>query len=121
MEKMIIPLAPVATPRPRVSKFGTYYPPKYKKYKRELSVLLADIEPTNSIKINFYFARPLRLGLGKRVPHDVRPDIDNLIKGVLDCVPFDDKIISSVDAKKFYCGSGEEPFIEIQIVENNDV
>lgn len=118
MEKMIIPLAPVATPRPRVSKFGTYYPAKYKKYKRELSLLLADIQPGNTINIVFFFPRPKRLKSGLRQPHDVKPDIDNLIKGVLDCLPFDDKIIYSVVAKKYYCAAGEEPHIQLQIIED---
>lgn len=117
MDKMIIPIAPVATPRPRVSKFGTYYPPKYKKYKRELSVLLAEIQPGNTIQIEFYFKRPKRLKTGIRRPHDVKPDIDNLIKGVLDCLPFDDKIVFSVLAKKFYCATGEDPHIELAITQ----
>ena len=115
MDKMIIPIAPVATPRPRVSKFGTYYPPKYKKYKRELSILLANVEPGNVIEIKFFFKRPKRLKVGFRCPHDVKPDIDNLIKGVLDCLPFDDKAIFSVNAEKYYCTSGEDPHIELSI------
>lgn len=117
MEKMIIPIAPVATPRPRVTKFGTYYSPKYKKYKRELSILLAEVQPGNTVLIEFYFSRPKRLKQGFRKPHDVKPDIDNLIKGVMDCLPFDDKIIYSVLASKWYCATGEDPHIQLTIKE----
>lgn len=42
-------------------------------------------------------------------PLKTRPDIDNLVKGVMDAILEKDSMISSIRARKRYCRAGEEP------------
>ena len=85
-----VPCEPVPCPRPRVSKFGSYYPPRYRNWKRDFSAEVARIAPfvtgadlplrgTLSISVDIYCTRPRTSKL--MYP---RPDLDNYIKAVLD-------------------------------------
>ena len=56
----------------------------------------------------------------QRYPHIKKPDIDNLIKGVLDCIQIaniisDDSIVWRVSAQKEVASKGESPCIVIHI------
>tara|TARA_R110000824_G_scaffold283522_1_gene471895 strand:+ start:2284 stop:2745 length:462 start_codon:yes stop_codon:yes gene_type:complete len=128
--KYILPLAPVPAPRPRVTKWGTYYPKTYKTFLADCVTLLAAlhkghsiIEPA-SVEIDFYIKRPQRLMRKTdppgRVIHDRKPDIDNLTKSVLDAltksgIVLDDSRIAQLTARKFYSEKGIRPRIEIII------
>ena len=48
---------------------------------------------------------------GERIPHTKKPDLDNLVKGLLDALPWDDKLIHSIRAYKVYAATGENPSI----------
>ena len=117
---LVVPMEPVATPRPRVTRYGTYYTKRYTKYKRELSLILANVQPTDELQITFYFRRPKNKKSGVIYRHQKKPDIDNLIKGIMDCLPFDDKMIYKISAEKYYCRTGGIPRIEINVRQQNN-
>ena len=106
-----ISIAPVPCPRPRIGRWGAYYPDKYKKYKKELAFLLADLVPFGELDILFVMKRPTRLKGTDRQIHTKKPDLDNLLKGFMDGLPFDDKLIHTVKASKVYSAKGEDPHI----------
>lgn len=117
---MIVYRQPVATPRPRVTRFGkVYYPANYKEYIQQLRDDFKDLQiPEGAlvIAITFVLKRPMRLRKGDRIVHDRRPDLDNLVKGVLDALPLDDDArVVQLKAIKYYASSDEVPHIVIQI------
>ena len=113
---MIIDIDPIACPRPRVTKFGTYYPKKYKAFLTHLRIKLNKLPVCNSLNVIFVLKRPQRLSkkLNYRIAHDKKPDLDNLIKSVCDALPFDDKLISKIPAEKYYASPGESAKIIIK-------
>lgn len=55
-----------------------------------------------------------------RIAHDVKPDLDNVIKAVLDAAEkaqifTDDKQISTITASKFYAALGEPTHVELRL------
>ena len=110
---MIIEIAPVACPRPRVTRAGrVYYPVKYREWVKEMKERLSDVYVPDGpimVEITFVIHRPKRLGAGEREYHDKRPDLDNLVKSVLDA-----RVVKIV-ADKFYASSDEGPSIELMI------
>jgi len=119
---MIIYRQPVATPRPRVTRFGkVYYTKNYKEYLKLLREDLKHYEIPDgalSVSIRFVLKRPQRLRKGDRVIHDRRPDLDNLVKGVLDALPIDDDArVVQLSAIKWYASSEEAPNILLEITE----
>jgi Holliday junction resolvase RusA-like endonuclease len=119
---MIIYRQPVATPRPRVTRFGkVYYTKNYKEYLKLLRDDLKHYEIPDgalSVSIRFVLKRPQRLRKGDRVIHDRRPDLDNLVKGVLDALPIDDDArVVQLSAIKWYASSEEAPNILLEITE----
>lgn len=119
---MVIYRQPVATPRPRVTRFGkVYYTKNYKEYIKELRADLQHYEIPEgalSVSIRFVLKRPKRLRKGDRVIHDKRPDLDNLVKGVLDALPIDDDArVVQLSAIKWYASSDEQPNILLEITQ----
>ncbi len=118
---MILPIEPVACPRPRVARNGrVYYPKKYQDWINEAKIHLKDmILPKGAIHVEiiFVFHRPKRLKrYGDRVIHDKRPDLDNCVKALLDSLPMDDDCrVSSIRARKYYAAWDELPNIEIYV------
>lgn len=118
---MILPIEPVACPRPRVARNGrVYYPKKYQDWIKEAKIHLKDmILPKGAIHVEiiFVFHRPKRLKrYGDRVIHDKRPDLDNCVKALLDALPMDDDCrVSSIRARKYYAAWDELPNIEIYV------
>lgn len=127
-----IPLGPVACPRPRVSRFVTYYPKKYKDFRKAAkaylkasddSVYLYSSEPIH-ISYVFIFPRPKYMKAKKypreRIIHTKRPDLDNLIKAMNDVIQDskiidDDSQIYSCSAHKYYASDFEHEAIYITI------
>lgn len=134
---LTLPVQPVACPRPRVTKFGTYYPKTYKKFIAASKVLINEhviefIDDNKqllkagalSIDYTFIFRRPKALQAKKysaeRILHIKRPDLDNLIKAVNDLLQNtglikDDSQICSITASKHYAGKNESSSITIKI------
>lgn len=110
-----LPLEPTPCPRPKVTKYGTYYPKKYKDFLRKARFSLAALEPCNDLQICFVIKRPKAMKKGGRTAHTKKPDLDNLVKSILDALPFDDKIVHSIRAFKVYAAHDEQPSIVITI------
>lgn len=105
---------PVPAPRPRVTKYGTYNDPKYTLYKKVLglkakSMIKKPLEGEIFVKIDFFYNIPKSWSKAKREAakwHTSKPDIDNLVKTVLDSlnkiVFLDDGQVVSITARKQY-------------------
>jgi Holliday junction resolvase RusA-like endonuclease len=117
-----INLDPVPCPRPRVGKFGTYYPAKYSRWRkdfhRELRRVVGDKTPFNSqltVSLWFFAKKPK----STKLSHP-KPDIDNFVKAVFDgcngIVWNDDSQVVMVDASKHWTNTPQcFPKIVIQI------
>ena len=117
---MIVYKEPIACPRPRVTRQGrTYYPMKYKEWIKDMRDRLSDMSvPVGALHVDLTFIvkRPKAMRKGARVIHSKRPDLDNMVKAVLDALPIrDDAVVCSITARKFYAATGEDPQIEILI------
>jgi len=113
---IIIPLIPMAAPRPRFSKFGTYNDKKYTVYKQALLVSARSQDKSyfngaTKLEVTFYMPIPASLSKVKQKAlngefHIKRPDTDNLLKSVKDSLNGifykDDSQICDVVAKKIY-------------------
>ena len=132
-------LTPVATGRPRVTKFGTYNPPKTTSYKNELRILLQNElqnRPELKDSITHLYDLPIAIDItfGMPIPKRLikknsepwrhtkpmgRNDCDNLAKGVWDILNGqifrDDGQITDARIRKLYA---ERPYVRISIQED---
>ena len=124
---------PTAQQRPRVNRFVTYDPSKKDKLDFLKSVMTqipkAPLTSPLLLRIDFYFKRPKshftsKGELSRFAPreHTKKPDIDNLIKFVLDALNghlyVDDAQVISLAARKLYA---ENNGIEIRVTEYGDL
>ena len=124
---------PVPASRPRVSRWSTYYPKKYTKFKKDMEALTGEIETTPSeklvsVELEFRimmpksFSKKKRQGLNNTYCSN-NSDIDNYIKAILDSLNgvfyIDDKQVVEIFARKIY---GDEGYIlyKQKEIENND-
>jgi Holliday junction resolvase RusA-like endonuclease len=124
---------PVPASRPRVSRWSTYYPKKYTKFKKDMEALTSEIETTPSeklvsVELEFRimmpksFSKKKRQGLNNTYCSN-NSDIDNYIKAILDSLNgvfyIDDKQVVEIFARKIY---GDEGYIlyKQKEIENND-
>ena len=72
------------------------------------------------LRVTFRLTRPKSVSVKKRPLPCVMPDLDNLVKSVLDAtqnVIFEnDAVMCRLVAEKMYCGSDEWPSIEIEVL-----
>lgn len=139
--KVFIPGEPVAKARPRAGKGGRIYTPT-KTHQAEKALrqnwIVSNLEQFGSvptfeepvrIKIRFHFA-PLKsfpkwemrlIRHGTTIPKYTKPDIDNLIKLVLDAlngIAFkDDSLVTAIYGEKCFSDKGPGTEIEIYRVE----
>jgi len=92
---------------------------RYKNWIKDMRERLADMsipEGALHVELTFLVKRPKYMRKGERLIHSKRPDLDNMVKAVLDALPIpDDAVVCSITAKKFYAATGEDPQIEILI------
>lgn len=124
-------LEPVSCPRPRISKWGVYYPSIYKQFqkqtKEELLKYKDALESNDApmhIVFTFVFKRPKYMYNKKysssRIIHTKKPDLDNLVKAVNDALQSsgiikDDSQIYAFTAMKYYAAIDESESIQITI------
>lgn len=126
--KIIINKEPIACPRPRVSKFGVYYPKKYQDYKDYLKYYLTLLNlnkfEDKPLYLNIVFNIQIPNSLSKKKKLELngtyvikKPDIDNYLKSVMDAmnsiVYKDDSQISSINIIKKYVIDNSNTEIEI--------
>ena len=112
-----IPIQPKGAPRPRVTKFGTYNAKDYTDYKNVIGLaakakIKTPLDTPVAINIEFFFEIPNSWSKKKKEAagwHTSKPDIDNLIKGVLDGLNgvayADDMQVVNIAARKQYTRS----------------
>lgn len=123
-----VPGVPVPQSRPRVSRYGTYYPPKVKAYREYIATIakaaMSGREPLQGaleMSCTFFFTPPKNtpkkaLSMMYGTYHTKKPDADNLVKCVQDSLNgicyVDDAQIAVLHASKVYA---DEPRAEIMI------
>ena len=113
MTRLFIPITPMAAPRPRVTRNGTYNDPKYTNYKKAIALIAKSkfkvSDKPIGMYVDFYFEQPKSWSKKKKEEtlwHTSKPDIDNLQKGVKDALNgiayIDDSQVCYVIARKQY-------------------
>ena len=128
----VIPGQPVGKGRPKfVRATGRAYTPKgTAEWERSAALILrnqyngAPLDECVTVDVVAVFSRPKRLLRKKdpqeRMPCDVKPDIDNVVKCVLDALTMagvlrDDKVVWNVRAKKLYASKTEGASVEVRV------
>ena len=131
--EFVVPGAPVPQPRHRHSgkSFGrgakSYIPSDHAVHAYKDHVRLAVMQAWRGramrggieLEAEFVFARPKSAGCGDRLPHTVRPDVDNLQKALMDALNevawLDDSQVCSVGSRKWVAATGEKPHVRFRI------
>lgn len=122
---MLFPLRPIAKPRMTRSdqwRRGSDVRKcvrKYRDYKKQIQMYAQaqHYELPDSFTVVFGIPFPKSYNETKRnkllgQPHQIKPDVDNLIKGLMDCLKSYDQSVWHVDARKVWtAGAG---FIDVQ-------
>lgn len=149
MTKLTIPIEPKPQKRPRFGKFGTYEDKNMKAWRRQVSSYIAKhykgeyFYSAISVDVTFYMKATKAMSqeptartgakrkaeyerfVAEQIPHDKKPDLDNLIKAVFDSVSdskvvwSDDNIISEVQARKVY-SPNPRILLEVKDVRNKE-
>ena len=120
-QNVLVEGQPCVASRPRVTRWGTYYPKKYKDWMAEIHDLLPSQdkkfqEPSHVyVRLVFVVSKAKTSKLTR--PHG---DIDNFCKAILDALTkrgfwYDDVDITELKATKRYAVEGEEPHTSVQI------
>ena len=95
---------------------------KYWAYKDELRRLIKknNIEIGKEIYVEFYMEMPKSWSKKKKLllnnkPHEQRPDIDNLVKGLMDSLFKEDSHVHTVCAKKIWRDNPGICFMDYQL------
>jgi|TARA_Y100000031_G_C8228709_1_gene389773 Holliday junction resolvase RusA-like endonuclease len=119
---------PIPASRPRVSRWSTYYPKRYTKFREKMKALTGELETTPfeklvSVSVVFYIGMPKSWSKKKKKEKnkgfcDNNADLDNYQKAILDSLNgvlyIDDRQIVEIFASKRY---SDKPFIELEIHE----
>ena len=111
---------PVPASRPRVSRWSTYYPKKYTKFKKDMEALTSEMGTIPSeklVSVELEFGIMIPKSWSKKKKQELNntycsnnSDIDNYIKAILDSlngiVYIDDKQVVELFAKKIYSEEG---------------
>ena len=119
---------PVPASRPRVSRWSTYYPKKYTKFKQDMEALISELDTTLSeklvrVEIDFMIKIPESWSKKKKASKngqfcDNNADLDNYEKSILDSLSgiyfHDDRQIVKQKSKKIWADQG---YIDITLAE----
>jgi Holliday junction resolvase RusA-like endonuclease len=121
---------PRPQPRPRKGKYGNFYNPGTADTWKEAvqAAFLVQrkpfIEKPVNLKIHFFFHKAQGLH-GQCLPHTGKPDIDNLVKPVMDAISKmrlwkDDALVKKAEAGKYWTPgkSGAQIWIETEDTDN---
>lgn len=83
----------------------------YRAYGDELRLRLPGYSLPSEVRVVFYLPMPPSWSAKKRAamngqPHQQRPDVDNIVKGLFDHLASEDSYIWHVDAKKVWAEKG---------------
>jgi|TARA_Y100000310_G_scaffold29525_1_gene28043 Holliday junction resolvase RusA-like endonuclease len=114
---------PKAQKRPRFGKGFVYDPSRREKQSLRplFSKHLGHFPETEPVAVTLAFYKSIRpsytkknklLMQGDKYQHTKTPDVDNMVKFYLDCLPFNDKVIYRIEAEKYY---SPRPRVEITV------
>jgi Holliday junction resolvase RusA-like endonuclease len=119
--QIVLALDPVPAARPRVGKFGTYYPKTYSRFKLQADELLAPLAEGRTPSTELFYVNVEFIG--EKPKSTILPapkgDIDNYVKAALDavtkaqCMWSDDRQVVGLHAVKRWAREGEENRIVI--------
>ena len=127
-------ISPVPASRPRVSRWSTYYPKKYTKFKTDMEALTSELNTTPCetlvcVSIDFMVEIPKSWSKKKREDcHNTyctnNADIDNYIKAILDSLNsvffVDDKQVVEIFARKIYSKDPHILYKQKEILKNDE-
>jgi len=117
ISKIFIPVAPVPASRPRISKYGNYYPKTYTEFRKYLYKELKKYQGKYDAVKKAEFKVTLEIICKKpKKPSNPYPrgDVDNYAKGYLDGITYaglfwdDDIQVTQLNISKRYQNEGEE-------------
>ena len=131
---IVIPGDIPAHPRPKVGKFGTYYPKSYKQFQQNAEYLLRSQWRglpliTNAVELEIFFlctkpkSKIRKTTAHHRFPRSrARQDLDNMIKSILDALQDagiikNDNLVYSIKSEAWYAGIDEKIEATIKITE----
>ncbi len=115
-----IKIIPVS--KPRMTRADTWKKrpcvTRYWAYKDELNEKIKelDIKVQDELFLEFYMPMPKSWSKKKKIdflnkPHQQKPDIDNLVKGVMDAIFKEDSHVHTIYAKKIWSNEASMTFI----------
>lgn len=124
-------VSPVPAARPRVTRWATFYPKKYTKFKKDMDMALNDVvfipfETNIYAKLDFFIQIPKSWSKKKKSSKqgqfcDNNADIDNYCKAILDSLNEvyykDDRQIVMLKARMYW---SETPRIDCEFLEMQD-
>lgn len=126
MHKFVFKIAPVAASRPRVTRYATFYSPKYETFRKDMAKLLTGRRTlyTEPLKLDVTFFIEIPKSYSKKKRDEmagqyvaIKPDLDNLEKALYDTmnqvVWHDDSSIVEHTVRKIWVK--DEPRIEVII------
>ena len=93
--RIALEIKPMAAPRPRVTRFGTYNKREYTDYKEAIRLAWVakhkgpPVDGPVAMQVEFLFSKPKSWSKKKKEEakwHTSKPDIDNLLKSVKDAL-----------------------------------
>ena len=126
---------PVPASRPRVSRWSTYYPKKYTKFKQDMEALISELDTTLSeklVRVEIDFMIKIPESWSKKKKQELNntycsnnSDIDNYIKAILDSLNgvffIDDRQVVEIFARKIYSKEGYILYKQKEIEQNDEV
>lgn len=122
---LFVPTKPQPASRPRISRYGNYYPKAYTDFRKEIYQFFKTIQKDHEAIDKVSFKIELEIICKKpRIPTNKYPrgDVDNYVKAYLDSITYaqlfwvDDIQVTELVASKRYQKKGEEygAFITVQ-------
>jgi Holliday junction resolvase RusA-like endonuclease len=126
---------PCPASRPRVTRWSTYYPKRYTKFKKDMQALTSEMETTLSknllsVHVDFYIKMPKSWSKKKteklaNTYCSNNSDIDNYIKAILDALNgvlfIDDRQVVEIFARKIYSKQAYIFYKQEEIYGNDEV
>lgn len=116
---MLVKINPVSKPRQTRSDKWKERPSvmRYRAFADELRLKFGERVVPNTLIITFTLPMPeswsnIKKGKFDGRPHQQKPDLDNLVKSVMDALCKDDSYIYAIDADKYW---GKQGSIEINV------
>jgi len=109
---IVIVMEPIAKARPRLGKYGVFTPTRTRKAEAFLKLHFNKYSPSDKpCSVDITFGCSHKNKSLWQAPKPTRPDLDNLVKTVLDaangCLFFDDSQVFSLTARKVYAETGK--------------